>query len=118
MEKKFLLQILIWMGENNFTTSSVIIDEDTATQVCKKYNKINEGFYVSSMDSALEFWFDGISNIMVTEINDVEAYVLDKFGYISLDKDNDVCSNYEFALEFIKELINYDNDLDLNILED
>ena len=55
---------------------------------------------------------------MVTEINDVEAYVLDKFGYISLDKDNDVCSNYEFALEFIKELINYDNDLGLNILED
>lgn len=112
MDKKFFLKISMWNGDDDFIVSSTIIDEQLAINIQEKYNNIDTDFYCESLNSNLEFFVDGISNIEITEIDELELYVLNKFGYIKFDDDKEIdTNNTEFAINFINELLNYDNDL-------
>lgn len=106
MEKKYLLKINSWIDNDNFITSSVIIDEKTAIELNEAKELIDENFmYYQNNDFSIFFECDGISFFELIEINDVEVYVLKKLGYISLD--DSLNGNKKFALGFVDAVLNY-----------
>lgn len=104
--KKYLLKIYVY--NDIYTVCSLIINEEIANKIKMASKNIDEDFYVFSDDFALEYYNDGISSFELYELEDIEAYVLQKFEYINLENnDEDILetTNKSFAMKFVEELL-------------